>query len=285
MVCACGEPRYIIRGDVSGLDGMVYMLDSKRNPVDSVMAENGRFEFSGPFTDARRCFITDNSDLTSISKYVLLFIEKGRIYVQEDEQGLYAVGTPSNNAYTAMLGRTSKFTEKHDVRSTADERHGQIAGENDNIALQSVSDNPDDGKPYTDFTQNTPEGVGLSLRSVVDNPSNRYVLLDFWASWCAPCNNEIPYLKSCYAKYHSRGFEILGSSLDRDRESWTAAIGSKGMNWLHVSDIKYWDNAAAALYDVSSIPANFLIDCSTGTIIARDLRGENLEARLSELFD
>lgn len=336
LLCACGEPQYKISGNVEGLDGMVYMLDSKRNPIDSVQVADGKFEFQGEFTEAKRIYITDNSDLSQVEKYVMLFIEEGKILVQENENGLFATGTPSNDAYSAYNDQAEKLFKEYDAEETTAERRNQIDEEYDQMTMQSVKDNLDnlfgmyqfgsvfydldgqgaidlleqfsdefkaseswksymevaqaklnvaDGKPYIDFAQNTPEGVELSLKSVVENPENKYVLVDFWASWCGPCMGEVPYLISDYEKYHDKGFEILGSSLDRDSESWTQAIESKGMNWLHVSDIKYWDNAAAALYAVRSIPANFLIDCSTGKIIAHDLRGEGLGSKLAELLD
>jgi len=140
------------------------------------------------------------------------------------------------------------------------------------------------GQPYIDFSQVTAYGVRLSAKEVISNPANKYVLIDFWASWCGPCMREVPFLKATYAKYSSKGFQILGVSLDHDRDAWMAAIKENQMDWLHVSDLKYWSNEAAALYGVNSIPANFLIDCSTGKIIATGLRGNNLENKIAELL-
>lgn len=142
----------------------------------------------------------------------------------------------------------------------------------------------DDGKPYIDFAQKSPEGVEISLKSVVENPANRYVLLDFWASWCGPCMGEVPFLLEDYAKYKPLGFEIFGSSLDKDGNDWVETIANRGMDWVHVSSLNYWDNEAAALYAVSSIPSNFLIDCSTGLIVAHGLRGTDLGDKLKELL-
>lgn len=141
------------------------------------------------------------------------------------------------------------------------------------------------GNPYIDVAEKTPAGETLSLKSVVENGKNKYVLLDFWASWCGPCMQEVPYLIETYEAYHDKGFEIYGVSFDRDEAAWLKAIEEKGLAWLHVSALKAWDNQARADYAVNSIPANFLIDCSTGQIIATALRGEEVKAKIAELLD
>ena len=149
------------------------------------------------------------------------------------------------------------------------------------------------GNPYIDITEVgegeqpqtlTPDGKVLTLKSVVENKANKYVLIDFWASWCGPCMREVPHLKAAYDKYHKKGFEIYGVSFDRAREPWLKAIEEKGLNWLHVSAVNYWDNKARHDYAVNSIPANFLVDCSTGKIIATQLRGEEVEKKMEELL-
>ena len=140
------------------------------------------------------------------------------------------------------------------------------------------------GNPYIDITEPTPDGKQLSLKSAVENKKNKYILLDFWASWCGPCMMEVPHLKTAYDKYHKKGFEIYAVSLDQNRENWEKAIKDKKMNWLHVSNVKYWDTQSRNDYAVNSIPANFLIDCSTGKIVAKGLRGAALEEKLAELL-
>lgn len=142
------------------------------------------------------------------------------------------------------------------------------------------------GKPYIDFSMESIKGgETISLKSVIENPANKYVLLDFWASWCGPCMGEVPSLLKAYAKYKSKGFEIFGCSLDSDGDSWKKAVSDNKMNWIHVSDLKYWDNAGAEEYGVRSIPANYLIDCSNGTIVASNLRGSALEEQLAKFLD
>lgn len=138
------------------------------------------------------------------------------------------------------------------------------------------------GQPYIDVTLADRDGNNLSLSSYVGE--GKYVLLDFWASWCGPCMGELPYLLDTYAKFHSKGFEIFGVSLDSSKDKWTGAIDDNKMNWIHVSDLQYWQSAGAALYGVNSIPANYLIG-PDGIIIAKGLRGEALAAKMAELLN
>ena len=95
---------------------------------------------------------------------------------------------------------------------------------------------------------------------------------------------EVPYLKETYSKYFDKGFQILGVSLDRSKDAWLNAIKVNDMNWIHVSDIKYWDNEVAKQYSVNSIPTNYLVEASTGKIIATNLRGQALESKIAELL-
>ena len=112
----------------------------------------------------------------------------------------------------------------------------------------------------------------------------KVVLLDFWASWCAPCLGEIPYMKEAYKKFKSKGFEIISVSVDESVVDWTDAIKENGMNWTHLwNGLDDMENSAAVKYVVSAIPCTFLID-SEGTIIARDLRGDDLAKALEDYF-
>ena len=113
---------------------------------------------------------------------------------------------------------------------------------------------------------------------------NKLVLIDFWASWCGPCIRELPNVVKAYERFHDKGLEIVGVSLDKDKASWLAAIEQTGQKWPQMSDLKGWDCAGAQIYGIQSIPANVLID-DHGKIVARDLRGDALlkevESRLA----
>lgn len=117
-----------------------------------------------------------------------------------------------------------------------------------------------------EFTQIDMNGNPISLK----NYKGKYVLLDFWASWCAPCRRETPYLKKCFEKYKSKGFIIISVSLDSEKDRWLDAIQKDDMTWIQVSDLNFWNNKVAKLYKVSSIPSTFLIEPS-GKIIAKNI--------------
>ena len=141
------------------------------------------------------------------------------------------------------------------------------------------------GQPYIDFELPDMAGNPVSLKSVIENPKNRYVLLDFWASWCGPCMAEMPYLKEAYAAYHERGFEIVGVTLDWKQDAWLKAIENHRLNWIQLGKIVgVPSNEVSERYGVQGIPSNFLFDCLTGKILAVNLRGEAVKARLAELL-
>jgi peroxiredoxin len=137
------------------------------------------------------------------------------------------------------------------------------------------------GSYATDFTQNDTSGVPVALSSF----KGKYVLVDFWASWCGPCRQENPNLVKAFEKHKEQNFTVLGVSLDNTdgKEKWLKAIRKDGLAWTNVSDLKYFNNAAAKLYGITAIPRNLLID-PDGKIVATDLRGEALEKKLAELL-
>jgi len=131
-----------------------------------------------------------------------------------------------------------------------------------------------------DIALPTPDGDTIRLSST----KGKVVLLDFWAAWCSPCRQENPNLVTNYNKYKEKGFDIFQVSLDKDMESWVKGIKDDGLGaWNHVSDLKYWQSSVVPVYNIQGIPANFLLD-REGKIIATNLRGRDLGAKLEEVF-
>jgi len=136
------------------------------------------------------------------------------------------------------------------------------------------------GKPAPKFSAKSPEGKLISL----DESLGKVTIVDFWASWCAPCRKENPNVVALYNEYHSKGLNIIGVSLDQDATKWKDAIAKDKLSWTHVSNLKYWDEPIGKQYGISSIPATFILD-TKGNIVAKDLRGDALRAKVKELLD
>ena len=136
------------------------------------------------------------------------------------------------------------------------------------------------GQLAPDIVLPDPSGKTTKLSDL----KGKYVLIDFWAAWCKPCRQENPNVVRLFNQYNSKGFEVFGVSLYRSREDWVKAIADDRLTWTQVSDLQYFNSAAAVLYQIQAIPATYLVD-PDGKIIAKDLRGPSLEAKLAELFD
>ena len=137
------------------------------------------------------------------------------------------------------------------------------------------------GQPFPDITLKTPDDKPISISDYAGK--GKYVLLDFWASWCGPCRNANPRVAELYKRYRDKGFEIVGISLDQSKEAWVKAIKDDNLSWPHMSDLGFWNSAAAKLYSVSAIPHTVLLG-KDGKIIAKGLHVEELAAKLAELL-
>lgn len=174
----------------------------------------------------------------------------------------------SHSGFYTQLAQNVNLAEKQAaIRQQQMERQAQSA------SLLAV------GSEAPDFAQQRPDGSVMKLSDL----RGKVVLIDFWASWCKPCRRENPHVVASYNKYKSKGFEILGVSLDRDRARWLQAVEADGLTWPQVSDLKFWQNAVAQQYGVQSIPFTVLVDAE-GKVIATKLRGQALDAKLAEIL-
>jgi len=184
-------------------------------------------------------------------------------------------GAENEALYNNLIKRFPKHTGIQTVvkqfrESTANTQQQQQPQQSGAVAVGSMA---------PDITMPDVNGNNLSLSSL----KGKYVLVDFWASWCGPCRGENPNLVAAYKKYKSKNFTILGVSLDKTKQAWVEAIQQDGLTWNHISDLKFWNSAAVSLYGFNGIPYNVLLD-PTGKIIADNLRGSDLESKLAEVL-
>ena len=173
---------------------------------------------------------------------------------------------PKHAGIAGIITQYNKMMVKKDEPAAAQPAQQTVG----NIAI---------GNQAPDFTMADTQGKQITLSSF----KGKYILLDFWASWCGPCRGENPNVVANFNKYKNKNFTILGISLDEDKLAWLAAIKKDNLTWTHVSDLKGWSNAAAKMYGVESIPFNALLD-PTGKIIATDLRDGDLGKKLEEVL-
>ena len=176
----------------------------------------------------------------------------------------------TNNEF---LAESKKLYAALDLKVQQSAQGREVA---DRIALLSKIET---GRQALPFTQNNVDGKPVTLGSF----QGKYVLLEFWASWCGPCRAENPNLRKQYQLYKDKGFEVVGVSLDHDKDAWVKAIEKDQLPWVHVSDLQGWKNAVSTSYGIMGVPANFLID-PQGKIVAQNLRGEALNKKLQEIL-
>ncbi len=262
--------------------GVIVIADDPENPNTKSVAGT-------PANDAAAAFNREAQNLVAEYRAPETTEERrAEIEVLFEEMAPKAIADNRNNFFSVILlaqsvGEMSGDEILAELEQIAPElQQCELAGRIRDIA--EAKSKVAVGKPYINLEFNDTADAPVSLKSVVENPDNKYVLLDFWASWCGPCMAEMPHLKACYEEYHKKGFEIYGVSLDNNKDAWVKAIDNNKMAWVNVSSLAGWEDAGAAEYAVRSIPSNFLIDCSTGEIVALNLRGEELQEKVGELL-
>lgn len=170
-----------------------------------------------------------------------------------------------------MTSISKRFSGHPMVQKTVKEYFDYLSSQNAPVQV---------GKPAPDFTLPDVNGKMVSLSSF----KGKYVLVDFWASWCGPCRQENPNVVAAFNQFKDKNFTVVGVSLDRNKDAWLQAIQADQLTWTHVSDLKYWDSMVVPLYGIDGIPYNVLLDPS-GNIIAANLRGSSLQDKLASLIN
>ncbi len=194
---------------------------------------------------------------------------------------LQHVGTPVADYLLAQTQKDFSKEEYEQLLELFGQQHNQYHVYKGIMEQRAIDKRTGVGAQFTDFSMPDPNGNTHSISEYVKK--NKFTLIDFWASWCGPCRAEMPNVVKAYDLYHAKGFEVVGVSLDNNKAAWVKAIDQLKMPWPHISDIKGWGCAGAALYNVKGIPANVLID-QQGNIVAKNLRGEDLLNKMAELL-
>lgn len=311
--CSETQKGYVIEGRVTDVqEGMIYLkkyVEKSFVDVDSAVITDGKFKLEGVASEALAHGLTTRK---GSRRPMVFFLDNERMSLTLDEAGkqLTVTGSAVNDIYQ----RNAPFTRSEDYSLDsllAAHPASPVAayfvvkdfayklGLEEMKAVRSKFDASLDGTEYVnqiesmiarmekvqvgsaapDFTLPDTEGNPVSLSSF----RGKYVLIDFWASWCPDCRKENPNIVAAWEKYKNKNFAILGVSLDRDKDSWLAAIEKDRLTWTHVSDLKFWSSDAALLYCIRWIPMSYLI-APDGNILAVGLEGEELHDKLEELL-
>ena len=314
MLASCQEaPKgYVINGEVTGrTEGKVY-LKSFRNKmffdVDTAELKEGKFTFKGE-VDQPLLFGLATEDM---NYPVQFFVENTNmdVRISNDGETITVRNSPVNTIFQENAEKV--FEEGYDIdslitkypaspaaafylyryftyqlpldelKATRAKISSELAGcpyvkDLDGIIKQL--ENVQIGKVAPEFSLPDTAGVSVSLSDF----RGKYVLLDFWASWCPPCRAEMPNLVKAYKDYKDKGFDIVGISLDSKADAWAKGVKDLNITWTQLSDLKGWQNSGAALYGVNSIPHTVLVD-KDGTIIAKNLHGQELEDKIKEVL-
>lgn len=319
--CGGGTKGYKITGTVEGgADGdTVYLAEPTGRqlvPLDTAVIQNGKFMFEGAQDSAVIRYVTYGKGQNQL--LMDFFLESGNIDLRLTRNNDSATGTPSNDIYQVAREKFNAATSEAEFKTAIEEEinkninnnvgfhllknynsalsypqleaiitqlPAQYTGDEFVVRLKDRIDRSKAtavGQKFVDLEMLTPDGKPIKLSDYAGK--GKYVLVDFWASWCGPCRRDTPHLVEAYAKYKNKGFEIVGISFDNNGDSWKKGIKELNITWPQMSDLKYWQSEGAQVYVVNSIPHLMLID-KDGTIIARGIRSNEVDAKLNELLN